>query len=84
MKITWRRENEKSEYYYGDIHGSKVTAQIGRSTNAGRYVWSMFHTDIGCALYGDVESTLDEAKAKAQAWVDQWVKPPHQEQVRFD
>ena len=77
MKITWRSESGKSEYHYGDIEGSKVTAQIGRSTNAGQYVWSIFHSDIGCALYGDVECSLGEAKEKAQSWVDQWVRPPH-------
>jgi hypothetical protein len=74
MTITWRRADGKSEYYYGEIEGSKVTAQIGRSTNAGRYVWTVFHADIGCAIFGDEEPSLDDAKQKTQAWVDQWVK----------
>jgi hypothetical protein len=74
MTITWRRSDGRSEYYYGDIAGSKVTAQIGRSTNAGQYVWTMFHEDIGCAIYGDEAGSLEDAKRGAQAWVNQWVK----------
>jgi hypothetical protein len=74
MTITWRRADWTSEYYYGEIVGSKVTAQIGRSTNAGHYVWTVFHVDIGCAIFGDESASLDEAKQNTQVWVDQWVK----------
>ena len=74
MTITWQRDSGKSEYYYGVIEGSKVTSQIGQSTNVGLYVWTIFHQDIKCAVFGDEEASLDEAKAKAQEWVDLWVK----------
>jgi hypothetical protein len=74
MNITWRPADGKSDYYYGDIVGSKVTAQIGRSTTAGRYVWTVFHDDIGCAIFGDEAGSLDEAQRESQAWVNQWVK----------
>jgi hypothetical protein len=74
MLIDWRRDSGKSEYYYGEIPSSKVTAQIGRSTNAGRYIWTIFHEDIGCAIVGSEEPSLEEAKVKAQEWVDLWVK----------
>jgi hypothetical protein len=74
MTITWRRADGASDYFFGAIEGSKVTAQIGNSTNAGRYVWSVFHDDIGCAIFGGEEASLEGAKQQAQAWVEQWVR----------
>ncbi|WFB35099.1 hypothetical protein P3T73_13790 [Kiritimatiellota bacterium B12222] len=74
MNIAWRMTDGKSEYYYGDIEGSKVSSQIGRSTNQGMYSWAMFHEDIGCAIFGGETDSLNSAKSEAQSWVKQWVK----------
>jgi len=74
MKVVWRTSVGRSEYYYGDIAGSKVSSQIGRSTNAGKYVWMMFHEDIKYSIAGEEAGTLEEAKLQVQEWVDFWVK----------
>ena len=74
MQIQWQRADGRSEYYYGTIDGSPVSSQIGQSTNAGRYVWNMFHADIKCTIYGEESETLDAAKQAAQQWVEQWVR----------
>jgi len=52
MTIEWRQADGRSEYVYGDIAGSKVSAQVGRSTKPGHFMWVMFHEDIRCAIYG--------------------------------
>jgi hypothetical protein len=51
-----------------------VTVQIGKSKNKGKYVWSIYHPDIKCAIWGDESVSLDSAKKEAIQWIEQWVK----------
>lgn len=63
---------KKNDYHYFSTDRS-VTVQIGRSTNAGKYVWSVFHPDIKCAIWGGETDSLESAKEEADQWVLQWV-----------
>jgi len=39
------------------------------------YIWTVFHPDIKCAIWGDECETVEVAKEQAWQWVVQWVVP---------
>ena len=79
MTLNWKREDGvKYEYYYGST-GYAFSAQIGRSTNAGKYCWSVFHTDFRYGVWGGEVASVDEAKSEAQKWLDDNAKAPKNE-----
>jgi len=57
-------------YYTSD---RKVTVQIGKSTNKGLYIWTVFHPDIKCAIWGEESKSIEAALDAANAWILQWV-----------
>ena len=73
MKLIHEKTNERDDYHYfsSDL---KATVQIGRSTNEGKYIWSIFHPDIKCSIWGDESESFELAKEDALRWIMQWVE----------
>jgi hypothetical protein len=74
MALIHTSSNEKDDYHYFSTD-RVVTVQIGKSTNADKYVWVIFHPDIKCAIWGGETNSLEAAKDEAEQWILQWVKP---------
>lgn len=74
LTLESERAAGKSFYFYGAT-GSRFSAQIGESTNAGLFVWTIFHSDFKFAVYGGEVSSADQAKSAAQDWLDFHAKP---------
>jgi len=68
MKISWKKTKEKYEYYYGKTD-TKFSAQIGQSTEKGKFIWTIFHDDFKYCVYGESTNTIKEAKEKTQNWL---------------
>ncbi len=63
MSLIHISSHEKNDYHYFSTD-RVVTVQIGRSTNAGKYIWTIFHPDIICAIWGDEADSLEAAKMR--------------------
>ena len=74
MILVLDKFNERDDYHYFQTDRS-VTVQIGRSTNAGRYVWCIFHPDFRGAIWGDESESFGAAKTAAEAWITHNVVP---------
>jgi hypothetical protein len=74
MTLHWRQQSEKNDYWYGTT-GTRFSAQIGKSTNAGLYMWMIFHEDFCYSIYGEEVASVKAAMAQAQAWLDANAKP---------
>ena len=74
MTLIHERTSQRDDYNYYRTDRS-VTVQVGRSTNAGKFVWSVHHPDIKCAIWGGECSSLSAAEKEASEWVLQWVNP---------
>jgi hypothetical protein len=74
MPLTLSKSVERDDYHYFTTDRA-ATVQVGRSTNAGKYVWAVFHPDVKCAIWGGESDSLEAAKAEAGAWVSDWVRP---------
>lgn len=72
MKLEHEKTNKRDDYHYF-ISDHIVTVQIGKSTNKGKYIWSIFHPDIKCAIWGDESDSLELAKKDATEWIINWV-----------
>ena len=75
MILYHTKSDQKNDYHYFSTDRS-VTVQIGQSTNKGKYLWSVYHPDIKCAVWGDETETIQSAKEEAAKWIVQWVEPP--------
>ena len=73
MILIHRHTDEKNDYHRFSTDRS-VSVGIARSTNPGRYVWSIYHPDIRCAIGGDESDSMESAKAEAEDWIFKWVK----------
>ena len=75
MSIQWTQAEARYEYYYGrtDI---RFSAQIGVSTNAGKYVWTIFHEDFRYCVHGGEADTVADAKSQAAEWLEANAKAP--------
>ena len=74
LKLDWRQQSEKDDYWYGDT-GSRFSAQIGKSTDAGLYMWTIFHDDFCYSIHGEEFDSVKEAMVQAQAWIGANAKP---------
>ncbi|MCL2310521.1 MAG: hypothetical protein FWC42_09710 [Proteobacteria bacterium] len=72
MILIHERTDQRNDYHYYRTDRS-VTVQIGRSVNAGQYVWSVYHPEIRCAIWGGESPSLEMAEKEASEWVLQWV-----------
>ena len=68
-----KKTDEKNDYHYFSTDRT-VTVQIGRSTNPGLYVWSIYHPDIKCAIWGGESKSIESAKKEAGNCVITWVE----------
>jgi hypothetical protein len=73
MKLILDKSNKRDDYHYFSC-SRNVTVQIGKSTNKGKYVWSIFHPDIKYAIWGNESDSMEMAKQEAIEWITQWVK----------
>jgi hypothetical protein len=69
MKIDWTKADRHYEYYYGKTD-SRFTAQVGLSTNAGKYVWTIFHEDFRYCVYGGESGSVADAQRMAVEWLE--------------
>ena len=70
MTLHWKKkEGVKHEYYYGSTE-FPFSAQIGVSTNAGKYCWNVFHTDFRYGIWGGEVASVEEGMQEAQKWLD--------------
>ena len=74
MVLDWRQQSEKDDYWYGDT-GTRFSAQIGKSTNVGLYMWMVFHEDFCYSIHGEEVTSVKEAKVQAQPWIGANAKP---------
>lgn len=74
MALFHQSTDQRNDYHYFTSDRS-VTAQIGKSTNAGQYVWTVYHPDIKCAIWGGECESIESAKKEAEEWILQWVRP---------
>lgn len=74
MSIEWTQTKARYEYYYGST-GTRFSAQIGQSTNVGKYAWMIFHDDFRYCVFGGEADTLDDAKRQSSDWIDANAKP---------
>jgi hypothetical protein len=68
ITIEWTQTKDRYEYYYGST-GTCFSAQIGVGTNAGKYVWMIFHDDFRYCVFGGEADRLDEAKRQSVEWL---------------
>ena len=73
MTLHWRKEGVRYEYHYGETD-SAFSAQIGASTNSGKYCWTVFHSDFRYAVFGAEVASIDDGKQDAQRWLDENAK----------
>jgi hypothetical protein len=69
MTIEWTKVEATYEYYYGTTE-TRFSAQIGVSTNAGKYAWCIFHEDFRYCVHGGESDTVADAKSQAAEWLD--------------
>lgn len=74
MSIEWTRSKTRYEYYNGNT-GTPFSAQVGQSSNVGKYVWMIFHDDFRYCVFGAEVETLDDAKQQSADWLDANAKP---------
>lgn len=74
LTIVWKKEPTKYDYWYGATH-TRFSVQIGQSTNAGKYVWMIFHQDFCGAVWLQEADTPEQAQAEAQRWLSANAKP---------
>ncbi len=68
MIIEWEKAKRKYDYYYGKT-GSKFSAQIGKSTEKGKFIWTISHDDFKYCIHGDSTDTIEQAKEEAENWL---------------
>jgi len=76
MPLIHEKSDDRNDYHHFTTD-TVVTVQVGRSTNKGQYIWSVYHPDIKCAIWGDESESIERAKSEADAWVHQWVVKSH-------
>ena len=74
LTLAWRQESEKDDYWYG-VTRSRFSAQVGKSTNAGLYMWMICHEDFRSVIHGEEARSVKEARVQAQAWLVSNAKP---------
>jgi hypothetical protein len=72
--LAWRLASEKDDYWHG-VTQTRFSAQIGKSTNTGLYMWMIFHDDFRFAIHGEEVPSVREARFQAQAWLEANAKP---------
>ena len=75
MTIEWTKAERRYEYYYGKTE-TRFSAQIGVSTNAGKYVWTIFHEDFRYCVHGGEADSVAVAQSQAAEWLDTNAKAP--------
>ena len=68
LLLEWLQQSEKDDYWYGNTQ-TRFSAQIGKSMNAGLYMWMIFHEDFCYSIHGEEVTSVKEAKVQAQAWI---------------
>ena len=74
LVLEWLQSSEKDDYWYGTT-ATRFSAQIGKSTNVGLYVWMIFHEDFCYSIHGEEVGSVKEAQVQAQAWIGANAKP---------
>ncbi len=75
LQIVWRQTSEKDDYWYGET-GTRFPSQIGKSANAGKYIWTIFHADFRYVVYGGEVASVKLGQEELQAWVESNAKTP--------
>jgi hypothetical protein len=68
MSIDWERKSIKGEYYLGKT-ASRFEAHIALSTNAGKYVWTICHSDFRFVVIGGEVASVEAGKKQAADWL---------------
>lgn len=69
MNIDWLKAKGRDEYHYGSTD-TRFSAQIGQSSNVGKYAWMIFHDDFRSCVFGGEAESLDAAKRDSSDWLD--------------